>query len=98
MKLKTMAACAVMFSGIFFSSQALALDELYLCGVVTGINAKDGLVTINVTSESCLGLRTFKLPAKKRLSLKVDERKFFYIDSNRCRPGYTYTITKTVPE
>lgn len=99
MKLKGMLTCAFMFPGILFCTQAFAADELYLCGVVQEVNLQTAQVTVDVASSSCRGIRTFKLPATKdRLSFNVNARKCFFIDSNRCKTGYTYTITKTVPE
>jgi hypothetical protein len=99
MKLKVMIICAVMFPGIFLCTQAFAEDELYLCGVVQEVNLQTAQVTVDVASDSCRGIRTFKLPtAKDRLSFNVANRKCFFINSNSCKAGYTYTITKTVPE
>lgn len=99
MKLKRMITCAFMFPGILFCSQAFAVDELYLCGVVQEVNLQTAQVTVDVASDSCRGTRTFKLPATKdRTSFNVAGRKCFSINSNRCKAGYTYTITKTVPE
>lgn len=99
MKLKGMITCAFMFPGILFCTQAFAADGLYLCGNVQEVNAKAALVIVDVTSQSCRGLRKFKLPpAKGGATFNVDERKCFFIDSNRCKAGYIHTITKTVTE
>jgi len=99
MKLKGMLTCAFMFPGILFCTQALAVDELYLCGVVQEINLQTAQVTVDIASSSCRGVRTFKLPATKdRLSFNVTDRKCFFINSDSCKAGYTYTITKIVPE
>lgn len=99
MKLKGMITCAFMFPGILFCTQAFAVDELYLCGVVQEVNLQTAQVTVDVASDSCRGVKTFKLPATKdRLSFNVAKRKCFFINSNSCKAGYTYTITKTVPE
>lgn len=83
---------------LLFSSPAFALDELYLCGVVNGINARDGVVSVDVASEGCRGLRTFRLPAKLGLTLKAKKRICFFIDRNRCQASYVHTITKILPE
>jgi len=99
MKLKGMLTCAFMFPGILFYSQAFAVDELYLCGVVQEVNIQAAQVTVDVASNSCRGMRTFKLPATKdRTSFSVASRKCFFINSNSCKAGYIYTITKTVSE
>ena len=99
MKLKGMIVCAFMFPGILFGTHAFALDELYLCGIVREVNIRDSQVTVDVSSESCRGLRKFMLPAGKAgAAFKVNNRKCFYIDSNRCKPGYIHAITKIAPE
>lgn len=99
MKLKGMLACTFMFPGILFCTQAFATDELYLCGVVQEVNLQAAQVTVDVKSDNCRGMRTFKLPAAKgRAALNVNDRTCFIIDSNRCKTGYVHTITKTMPE
>ena len=99
MKFKGMIICAFMFPGILFCTQAFAVDELYLCGTITEISIKDALVTVDVASDSCPGVRRFKLPTTKdQTSFTVANRKCFFIDSNRCKPGYIHTITKTATE
>lgn len=99
MKLKGMLTCAFMFPGILFYSQAFAVDELYLCGVVQEINLQTAQVTVDVVSDSCRGMRTFKLPATKdTTTFNMVGRKCFLINSNSCKAGYIYTITKIVPE
>ena len=89
-----------MFPGILFCTQAVAVDELYLCGIVKEVNTIDALVTIDVASKSCGGLQKFKLSAatKGRTSFTVGNRKCFFINSNSCKAGYLYTITKIEPE
>jgi len=99
MKLKGMLTCAFMFPGILFCSQALAVDELYLCGIVQEVNLQTAQVTVDVASSSCRGVRTLKLPATKdKASFTVADRKCFFINSSSCKAGYTYTITKIVSE
>jgi len=99
MKLKGMIICAFMFPGILFCTQAFAVDGLYLCGIVQEVNAKDALVIVDVTSKSCRGPKKFKISAAtSKNSFRVNERKCFFIDSDRCKAGYTHTITKTVTE
>ena len=99
MKLKGMLTCAFMFPGILFCSQAFAVDELYLCGVVQEINLQTAQVTVDVVSDSCRGIRTFKLlKTQDTNSFNMAVRKCFFINNNSCKAGYTYTITKIVPE
>lgn len=101
MKLKGMTICAIMFPCILFCTQAFAVDELYLCGVVQEVNLQTAQVTVDVASDGCRGIKTFKLPpptSKDRASFNVAGRKCFFINSNSCKAGYTYTITKTVSE
>jgi len=93
MKLKGMLTCAFMFPGILFCSQAFALEDMYLCGVVREVNAKDALVTVDVTSNTCRGLRKFKSTAGK-VSFTVDERKCFFINSDHCSSGSVPAITR----
>jgi len=73
----------------------LAIDELYLCGIVKAIDKGNASVSVDVKSESCRGLRKFKLlEAKEVPSLNVNERRCFVIDRNQCEDGAIYTIIK----
>lgn len=99
MKLKGMITCAFMFPCILFCKQAFAVDELYLCGVVQEVNLQAAQVTVDIASANCRGIKTFKLPATTdKTSFNMAGRKCFFINSNSCKMGYTYTITKIVPE
>lgn len=99
MKWKGILTCAVMLPGILFCTQAFAVDELLLCGVVQGVNLQAAQVTVDIASDNCRGTRTFKLPATRdRTAFSVNARKCFFIDSNRCKAGYIHTITKTTAE
>ncbi len=99
MKLKVIMTYAVMFPGILFYTKAFAMDDLYLCGVTKEINTKTAMVIVDVASQSCRGLRTFRLPvAKGGAAFNVDERRCFFIDSNSCQAGHIQTITKTATE
>lgn len=99
MKLKGMLTCAFMFPGILFCTQAFAVDELYLCGIVQEVNLPAAQVTVDVSSDSCRGLRTFKLPATNdKASSNLVGQKCFFINSNSCKTSYIYTITKIVSE
>ena len=101
MKLQKTIAGAMMFAGILWCTQAFAVDELYLCGVVREVNPQAAQVTVDVVSANCRGVRTFKLPPatdKNRQSFTVNDRKCFFIDSSRCKAGYVHAITKVSPE
>ncbi len=103
MNSKKVLACAViMLSDLVpLASPAFATDELYLCGVVQDANLTNQLITIDVASGGCRGPRAFKLAAaaaKALTSQTTSGRKCFFINSNRCQAGYTYTITKITPE
>lgn len=95
------AICALIFFEFLYSIPALAVDEPLLCGVVQEVNQREGIVVIDVTSESCRGPKEFKLPPAKtkgNVSLNVGDRKCFSINSNSCKAGNIYAITNIVPE
>ncbi len=99
MKSGIIIACAVLGLAILYHAPVFAEDELHLCGIVKNMDTKKVFVSVDVQSESCRGLRTFKLPAADRTSSfnldeSVNESICFYIDVNRCQPGTTYSITK----
>ncbi|MEW6595218.1 MAG: hypothetical protein AB1413_10150 [Thermodesulfobacteriota bacterium] len=102
MKPKRMLIGTTLLSGILLGTPpAFATDELYLCGTVEDANLASQLITINVASGGCRGLRTFKLSqaaANALVANGVGGRKCFFINSNTCQTGYTYTITKITPE
>lgn len=78
---------------------AHAEDELYLCGTVEEISTQEALVTVDVTSSSCRGLKKFRLsPATRGASFDVGTRKCFFINSSHCDAGYIYTIIKIETE
>jgi hypothetical protein len=73
--------------------KALAKDELFLCGVVKGIDAKTGMVTVDVKSGSCPGIRQFQLAAPQAASrFIVGEKKCFPIDSSHCNDNNIHKI------
>lgn len=74
---------------------AVAVDELYLCGIVKDVNSRSGTVTVDVRSSGCRGIRTFNLSSSINIaSFKVDEKRCFFIDSNVCEANKTYSIMK----
>lgn len=93
MKLKKMIICALIFSGILFCTQAFAVDNLYLCGVVKNVNEQKTLVTVDVKSGSCPGTRQFQLIAPQAASrFIVGEKKCFPIDSSHCNDNNIHKI------
>lgn len=98
---RTITYAAIFFGLLLVAPPAFATDELYLCGTVENANLPGLLITINVASGGCRGLRTFKLSqaAANALAARgVGGRKCFFINSNTCKAGFTYTITKITPE
>lgn len=102
MKPKKVLIGFTLLSGISLGTPlAFATDELYLCGAVEDANLASRLITIDVASGGCRGLRTFKLSqaaANTLTAMGVGGRKCFFINSNTCQAGRTYTITKITPE
>jgi hypothetical protein len=74
---------------------SLAVDNLSLTGFIKSIDNNNGILTVNITSESCKGLRVFKVPdgAKGTLDISlIDKKVQFYINSANCEPGKVYNI------
>lgn len=93
MKLKGMLTCAVIFPGIFLCTQAFAVDNLFLCGIVKNVNEQKTLVTVDVKSGSCPGIRQFQLAAPQAASrFIVGEKKCFPIDSSHCNDNNIHKI------
>ena len=92
---------AVLFMGISLlaltmsGQQALAADDhdqLQLTGIIKSVNAVTGLVTVDVVSSSCSGMRVFKADKLEMLEAYVDQKVSFFVDSNKCEVKATYTI------
>lgn len=82
-----------LFSLCMIPHEAFANDELFLCGVVKAIDARTGMVTVDVKSGSCPGIRQFQLAAPKTASLFiVGEEKCFPIDSSHCNDNRIHKI------
>ena len=72
-----------------------AVDNLSLTGFVKSIDSNNGIIRVNVTSESCKGLREFRVPdgAKSDLDTSLIDKKLqFYINSATCERGKVYNI------
>jgi hypothetical protein len=84
---------AITLLALTVSSQpANAVDELYLTGTIKSINASTGIVTVNVTSSSCRGMRIFKADKLEKLEEYVEQNISFFIDSDKCAVKDIYTI------
>lgn len=92
----TMICCAFIYSCMVLCTSALAadkVDQLYLCGVVKEINAKEGKVRVKVTSEGCTGEKTFKVLRVQQLSKFVEGKTTcFMIDTSTCPQHQVATI------
>lgn len=72
-----------------------AVDGLSLTGYVKSVDAANLTVTLDVKSESCRGIRTFKAPSAARddlNTLPIGTKLQFSIDSGDCKRDKTYTI------
>ena len=84
---------AVILLALIMSSRpADAVDELYLTGTIKSVNAATGIVTVDVVSSSCSGMRVFKTDRLDKLEEYIDARVSFFIDSSKCNVKETYTI------
>ncbi|MDA8159978.1 MAG: hypothetical protein M0T76_04570 [Desulfobacteraceae bacterium] len=93
MKLKVMTTCAFMFPGLLFCTQAFAMDNLFLCGLVKDVDVQKALVSVDITSGSCPGLRQFQLAEPQSASrFIVGEEKCFPIDSSHCNDNIVHKI------
>jgi len=62
-----------------------SMDALILNGIVKNIDYKSGIVTIDVKSESCQGIRSFKIDAISKLdSSLIGKEISFPISSSSC--------------
>ena len=84
-----------LYSYLCALKQALRLDNLSLTGVVRSIDSNNGIISLDITSEGCRGLRTFRVPddAKGDLDASLIGKKLqFMIDSSKCERGRIYNI------
>ena len=82
-----------------FSQVGLALDNLSLTGFVRSIDKNNGIISVQITSGSCKGLRTFRVPdnAKDDLDDWMGKPLRFVIDSSQCEQGKLYNIMEEKP-
>ncbi len=73
--------------------QAVGKDELFLTGIVKGIDQQTGIITVDVKSESCRGVRHFKLIDASSLKDTQPGKKIsFRIDSSVCKSDIVYKM------
>lgn len=70
-----------------------AVDELVLVGVLESVNVNSGMVTVNVKSQSCSGLKRFRVDNAEDVEGFVGKRVVFSIDSSVCRDAAVHKIT-----
>jgi hypothetical protein len=74
---------------------SLALDNLSLTGFVRSIDSSNGIVNLDIISESCRGLRSFRVPDDARGDLDaslIGQKLGFMIDSSKCERGKIYNM------
>jgi hypothetical protein len=69
-----------------------AVDELFLTGIVRTVDANSRIVVVDVKSQSCPGLRRFKLDKITDLEGLEGQKVSFSIDSSVCRRDEIYKI------
>lgn len=83
---------AVLFALAAGGRPVFAHDELRLTGVIKTINPANGLVYVEVGSQSCRGMRIFRADNLDTLSKLLGQRISFYIDSSTCSDNKVHTI------
>jgi len=69
-----------------------AVDELYLTGILQNADVQSGLAVVNVKSENCHGMRSFRVDDISRLADATDNTISFTINSSTCKIGEIYTM------
>lgn len=69
-----------------------ATDELYLTSVVRTVIANSGTVVVDVKSESCHGIRSFKVDDISTLTGAEGKTISFTIGSSTCKSGSIYKM------
>jgi hypothetical protein len=83
----------VLLSSHVLVISATATDELFLTGIVKGIDQQTGIITVDVKSESCRGIRHFKLIDASTLEdTRPGKRISFRIDSSVCKSDIVYKM------
>jgi len=72
-----------------------AVEALSITGKIKSIDSVSGIISVDVTSENCKGVRTFKVPDDTKGDLTsslIGEKLNFKIDAVRCERGKIYNI------
>jgi len=73
---------------VFTVHSAYGADELFLRGFVKDIDYGSGLVTVDVTTDGCTGIRTFRVDDVRKLDKDMIEKEIWFpIDSSTCYVG-----------
>jgi len=89
-----MNSCGNVFRALFLTaiiiltfafSKSSATDELSLRGIVKAVDSKAKIVTVDVKSESCLGLRHFKVDDPSKFTSILAKEVSFQIDKSTCK-------------
>lgn len=92
---------AIVASLILTDFPVLAVDELYLTGILNSVDVKSGTVTVNVKSQSCPGPRRFRVENAADLEGEAGREITFFINSQSCKGTTVYTmrdVTRTMRE
>jgi hypothetical protein len=77
------------------AAETQAGDSLLLTGFVRSIDGSNGIISLDITTEGCRGLRAFKVPDDSKGDLDsslIGQRLQFLIDSSKCERGRIYSI------
>jgi hypothetical protein len=70
-----------------------ALDELFLTGVVRSVDSKSGIVIVDVKSEGCHGVRSFRVDNVSDLDGLEGKKISFFINSSTCKGDEVYKMS-----
>lgn len=88
-------ASFVLMSLCLGTQTSLADGFMSVAGIVRSVDSNTGIISLDVTSEGCRGLGSFKMPdnAKDDLSESlIGKKRMFLIDSPRCERGKIHNI------
>ena len=77
----------VLFLFILNIQTVQATDELYLTGILKKVDPMQSLVTVEVQSESCPGIMTFRVAEILQLEGSEGKKISFFIDTSACTPN-----------
>lgn len=99
MEVKKRFFCSIFFIlvTLFFFNRLLAyaVDELILWGIVNNVDLKGKIITIDVKSDACPGLKRFTVDDISGMDsshIQIGKRLVFPIDSSNCKEDKIYKI------